>query len=140
MPPATTLGVLGSRFPRWQCPVDMHSVPRFQNKCPEHSKYFRLNEMLQDHQEYDDMIPEMTHRLNARDEWHKCIIKKVFDEARRAYTDEYSESEEEPSDEMDDPFWLLSIDYSELLLPKNWEASLGPVTTYIVAKPNLANT
>lgn len=84
--------------------------------------------MLQDHQEYDDIILEMTHRLNARDEWHKCILKKVFDEARRAYTDEYGESDEEPGDEMDDPFWLLSIDYSELLLPKNWEASLGPVT------------
>lgn len=53
---------------------------------PEAKRILRMNEEIIDyHQEYDDMMAQMAQSLNQREEWQKCILARALDTTREIY-------------------------------------------------------
>jgi hypothetical protein len=61
-------------------------------------------ELLQDPQEYAEMVSNIAHQLTTRKEWHKCVLKYAFDNARQIYVDAFCiQDSDEDTDEEDTP-------------------------------------
>ncbi|OQE29042.1 hypothetical protein PENFLA_c004G01052 [Penicillium flavigenum] len=62
----------------------------------EAQRILRLNdEILQDHQGYEDMVADMSQRLVLREDWQRCVLQNAFNKSRQAYTDKYGASDED---------------------------------------------
>ncbi|KAJ5615278.1 hypothetical protein N7537_000392 [Penicillium hordei] len=66
---------------------------------PEAQRILRLNEEIVDnHQQYNGMISQITQRLALRDDWQRCILERALESAHGNYTNTYGATESDGDD------------------------------------------